>query len=48
MESREVDPGLGNQCRQTGNEIHRLEGHLCRSVPVRRLQSIEHLADGTQ
>ena len=32
MESREVDPGLGNQCRQTGNEIHRLEGHLCRSV----------------
>ncbi len=48
MESREIDPGLGNQCRQSCNEIHRLEGHLRGAIPVGRLQGIEHLAGGAQ
>ena len=36
MITGKIDPRLGNQCRQTGNEIHRLEGHLGCSVSVRR------------
>ena len=44
----EIDPGLGNQCRQSGYEIHRIEGHLCRAIPIGRLQGIDHLAGGTQ
>ena len=48
MVAGEVDPRLWHQSRQTGNEIHRLEGHLCRSIPVRCLQDVNHLARGTQ
>lgn len=44
----EVDSGFGHQCRQSSNEIYRLEGHLRRSVSVGRLQCINHLARGTQ
>ena len=28
MESCEVDPVLGNQCRQTDNEVHRLQSGI--------------------
>ncbi len=34
----EVDAGFGYQGGQTGNEINRFEGHLCRSIPARCLQ----------
>ena len=49
----EVDAGFGYQGSQTGNEIHRrmaapIEGHLWRSIPVRCLQSVNHLARGAQ
>ena len=44
----EVDTGSGYQGSQTGNEIHWFEGHLCRSIPVRCLQGVNHLARGTQ
>jgi len=44
----EVDPGFVNQCRQSCNEIHWIEGHLGRPVPIRRLQDIENLAGGTE
>ena len=44
----EIDTGFGYQGSQTGNEIHRFEGHLCRSIPVRCLQGVNHLARGTQ
>ena len=44
----EIDPGLGNQCRQSGHEIHRIEGHLGRPIPVGRLQGIYHLAGGAE
>lgn len=39
----EVDPGLRYERRQTCYEIHRLEGHPCCPVPVRRLQGVDHL-----
>ena len=42
----EVDAWLGHQGSQAGNEIDRLEGHLCRPVPVRCLQGVNHLAHG--
>ena len=32
MVAGEVDPRLWHQSRQTGNEIHRFEGHLGRSI----------------
>ena len=44
----EVDAGFGYQGSQTGNEIHRFEGHLCRSISVRCLQGVDHLARGAQ
>ena len=44
----EIDPGLGNQCRQSGYEIYRVEGYLGRSIPVGRLQGIDHLAVGAE
>lgn len=43
-----VDAGFGYQGSQTGNEIHRFEGHLCRSISVRCLQRVDHLARGAQ
>ena len=43
----EFDPGLGNQCRQSGYEIHRLEYYPCCLIPVGRLQGIDHRAGGT-
>ena len=48
MVASEIDPGLGNQCRQSGYEIHRLECYLCCPIPVGRLQGIDHLADGAE
>lgn len=44
----EIDFGRGSQCCQSGHEIHRIEGHLCRSIPLRCLQAVNHLAFGTQ
>jgi len=44
----EIDPELVNQCRQSSYEIHRLEGYLGRSIPVGRLQGIDHLAGGAE
>lgn len=44
----EVDTGFGYQGSQPGNEVHRFEGHLCRSIPVRDLQGVDHLARGAQ
>ena len=44
----QIDSGFRHQGRQTGNEIYRIEGHLCRSIPVRRLQGVEYLAGGTE
>ena len=43
-----IDAGLGDQRCQPCDEIHGFEGHLGRSIPVGRLQGIEHLAGGTQ
>ena len=43
VDAGEVDPWLRYEGRQTGDEIYRIEGHLCRSIPVRRLQGIDHL-----
>ena len=45
--------GRLGQSRQTGNEIHRrmaapIEHHLGRSIPVRCLQGVNHLARGAQ
>jgi hypothetical protein len=48
MVTGEVDPWLRYEGRQTGDEIYRIEGHLCRSIPVRRLQGIDHLTVGAQ
>ena len=48
MVAGEVDPRLWHQSRQTGNEIHRFEGDLGRSIPVRCLQGVDHLARGAQ
>ena len=39
MESREIDPRLWHESRQSGNEVNGFECYLGRSVPVRRLQS---------
>ena len=44
----EVDAGFGYQGSQTGNEIHRFEGHLCRAIPVRSFQRVDHLSRGAQ
>jgi hypothetical protein len=44
----EIDPELGNQCRQSSYEIHRLECSLCCPIPVGRLQGIDHLAGGAE
>ena len=42
--SREIDPGFWYECRQPSDEIHRIEGHLCRAIPIGRLQGIESRA----
>ena len=42
MVTGEVDPWLRYEGRQTGDEIYGIEGHLCRSIPVRRLLSYNH------
>ena len=44
----EVDAGFGYQGSQPGNEIHRFEGFLCRSIPVGCLQGVNHFAGGAQ
>ncbi len=44
----EVDAGFGYQGSQTGNEIHRIERYLRRSIAVGRLQGVDHLAGGAQ
>jgi len=44
----EVDAGFGYQGSKPGNEIHRFEGHLCRSIPVGCLQGVNHFAGGAQ
>jgi len=44
----EVDAGFEYQGSQPGNEIHRFEGHLCRSIPVGCLQGVNHFAGGAQ
>ncbi len=47
MVASEIDSRFWHQGGQPRNEIHRLEGHLCRPIPVRRLQGVNHLARGT-
>jgi len=44
----EIDPRLRYQSSQPRNEIYRVEGYLGRSIPVGRLQGIDHLASGTE
>jgi len=44
----EIDPGFWHQSRQAGHEIHRIERHMGRTVPVRRLQGIDDLAGRTE
>ena len=44
----EVDARFWHECRQSCDEIHRLECHLRGAIPVRRLQGIENLAGGTE
>jgi hypothetical protein len=47
MVSREIDPGFRHEGSQSRNEIHGIECHLCRPIPVRRLQGVNHFAGGT-
>ena len=39
----EIDSGLWRQCRQAGHEIHRIECHLSRTIPVGSLQGTDDL-----
>jgi hypothetical protein len=48
MVASEVDAWFGGQRCQACDEIHGIECHLCRSIPVRCLQGVDHLARGTQ
>ena len=40
MEAGQIDPRLGHQGGQPGDEIQRLEDNVCRAVAVRRLQLV--------
>ena len=40
----QIDSGLGHQCGQLGNEIHRLEDHVGGAIAIRRFQLISNLA----
>jgi len=42
--ARQVDPGAGYQNGQPGQKIQRLEDHVRRTVPVRRLQCVANVA----
>jgi hypothetical protein len=44
----EIDPRLWYQSSQPRIEIYRVEGYLGRSIPVGRLQGVDHLAGGAQ
>ena len=38
MESRQVHSGLGQQRRQAGNEVQRLEDDMGYAIPIRHLE----------
>jgi hypothetical protein len=44
----EIDAWFWHEGRETGDEIHRIEGHLRGAIPVRRLQGVDHFAGGTE
>ena len=47
MVAGEIDPQFWHEGPQSCNEIHRIQAHPGRPVPVRCLQGIENLAGGT-
>jgi len=40
----QIDSGLGHQCGQLGNKIHRLKDHVGGAIAIRRFQLISNLA----
>ncbi len=44
----EVDPGFWHQGSQSRHEIHRIERYLNCTIPVGCLESVDHLAGGTE
>ena len=43
MKSCQVDAGLRHQRDKSGNEIHRLENHMCGAIAVRRFELVAHV-----
>ena len=48
MVAREIDPWLGHQGGQPGNEVQGLEDDMRGTIPVRRLQLVANIAMGCQ
>ncbi len=40
----EVDAGFGNECREAGHQIERLEEHLGGAIAVRGFERVSHQA----